>query len=857
MASLVWTTQLNTTGITKVNALAAATLAAPIYIVGTTNLSVIGSESGDSSVDSTYSAFIIAYDSSNNISYTKRINGSGDDSATCIKLYSGLIYMGGNTSSQQLTWGMDSNGTADDTSDDTALSETNPENLLGTIDGFAVKYDKYGYVKWGKRLTNISAIDVDGTYMYLGNNSLLLTCSTTGNDSDEITIYQQMDIGTDTTIHSITNNVGSYVFIGGQTYAQQIGNETTNNLQGTSNGYIYAYQSLSAPLWLKRIGQNNDTSVTRIIYTTDGYIYAAGITTSTLIGTETTSNLLSAQDGFVAKYGASAGEFVASIRVSGTSSGESTIITSIINDSTNSYIYIGGYTTASQLQSSLVISGQSFNTTCESSNNKIGTQDGFFAKLTKSGVFVAVQRIGQSNSSTYITDIKINKSGYVVVVGYTEQSTSFTSGFVSTYTFTTTTTVVSSTPIDYCVNKMNRRNRMSMTCTNVQYNKLVTYGNDPQQSQKMAYSRYLRSNKPYKYIYTPPAAVVSNSGVIITFAGYGSTSGSTAIGSTGVDALVANLEKPITCAIDSAGNMYICDISTRRIYKLTVSTNIIAPFAGNGTSGYLGDGENATDASLDEPEDIAFDTSNNVYICDKNNKCIRKVVNGTITTICGNGTIGYSGDGGDASYATLNYPRGLCIDASNNIYIVDTENSVIRKIDATTNIISTVAGNANAIPTTDLGNGTFATSILVNLRIPRSVYVDSSQNIYIADTGNRRIRKVDATTQKISTYCGTGNGGFNGDNILATAANLNIPVYVTGDASYIYVTDLGHNRVRKINKSTNMITTVIGNGDFEYTGDNIQATSAGLNQPRGLGIDTLGNIYVADTLHSRVRKVYA
>jgi hypothetical protein len=509
------------------------------------------------------------------------------------------------------------------------------------------------------------------------------------------------------------------------------------------------------------------------------------------------------------------------------------------------------------LQSSLVISGQSSITTCESSNSKIGTQDGFFAKFTTAGVFVALQRIGQSNSSTYITDIKINKSGYIVVAGYIEQSTSFTSGFVSIYTFTTTTTVVSSTPIEYCVNKMNRRNRMSMTCTNVQYNKLVTYGNNPQQSQKMAYSRYLRSHKPYKYIYSPTSTVVSNSGIIITFAGYGSTSDYNTISSNGVDALVANLKKPITCAIDSSGNMYICDISAHQVYKLTISTNIIEPFAGNGTSGYLGDDGNATDAKLNAPQDIAFDSSKNVYICDTDNHCIRKVVNGIITTICGNGTSGYSGDGDDASSATLNNPLGLCIDASNNIYIADTGNNVIRKIDANTNIITMIAGNINSVPTTNLGDGETANDISVNLRIPRSVYVDSSKNIYIADTGNRRIRKVDATTQKISTYCGTGNGGFNGDNRSVTDANLSIPAYVTGDASYIYVTDLGHHRVRKINKITNAITTIIGNGDFEYNGDNIQATSAGLNQPRGLGIDTLGNIYVADTLHYRVRKVYA
>jgi sugar lactone lactonase YvrE len=692
--------------------------------------------------------------------------------------------------------------------------------------------------------------------MYLGNNSVLLITSTTGDANDNITIYSQITIGTDTTINSIANNSGSYVFIGGQTYAQQIGSETTTaNLKGTSNGYIYAYSTTASP-WLQRIGQNNDTSVTRIIYTTDGYVYVAGQTTSTLIGTETTSNLLGVQDGFVAKYGSLAGTFVASVRFSGTNR---TTITSMTSDST--YIYICGYTTASQLKSSLVIIGQIFNTICESSaTNNIGIQDGFFAKFTTSGEFVMLQRIGEANTSTYITDIKINSIDYVVITGYVEQTT-FTSGFVSVYTLSTTTTstVVASTPIDYCVNKMNRRNRMSMTCTNVQYNKLVTYGNNPQQSQKMAYSRYLRSNKPYTYIYSPEATVVSNSGIIITFAGYGSETGSTTIVSGGVDALVADLRKPLTCAIDSTGDMYICDLTSNRVYKLTVSTNIITPFAGtNNGFGYTGDGGSATEAKLDESQDIAFDSSNNVYICDKNNKCIRKVDATTqiITTICGNGISGYSGDGGDASSATLNYPQGICIDASNNIYIADTGNSVIRKIDATTNIISTIAGNVNAVPTSDLGNGKAATSIEVNLRIPRSVYVDSDKNIYIADAGNRRIRKVDATTQIISTYCGTGNGGFNSDNILATSANLNIPLYVTGDASNIYITDVGYNRVRKINKSTTIITTVIGNGDFEYNGDNIQATSAGINQPRGLGIDTLGNIYVADTLHSRVRKVY-
>jgi hypothetical protein len=279
MASLVWTTQLNTTGITKVNALAAT---APIFIAGTTNLSVIGSESGDSSIDSTYSAFIISYTSTNTISFTKRINGSGDDSATCIKFYGGFAYMGGNTSSQQLTWGIDE--------ETLTLSETD-DNLQGTVDGFAVKYIIDGSIKWGDRLTNsepdnITAIDVDDTYMYLGNKSVLLICDTKGDSYNKIQIEETMDIGSDTTIHSITtNNLESskyVIYIGGQTYGQRIGNETTDdNLLGSSNGYIYAYSTTASP-WLQRIGQNNNTSVTRIIYTTDGYVYAAGKTTSTL-----------------------------------------------------------------------------------------------------------------------------------------------------------------------------------------------------------------------------------------------------------------------------------------------------------------------------------------------------------------------------------------------------------------------------------------------------------------------------------------------------------------------------------------------------------------------------------------------
>jgi len=390
----------------------------------------------------------------------------------------------------------------------------------------------------------------------------------------------------------------------------------------------------------------------------------------------------------------------------------------------------------------------------------------------------------------------------------------------------------------------------------VQYNQLTTAGNDPKVSQRMLYSSYVRTRKASTYIYQAPVVVPSNSGLMITYAGGGETE----IGSSGLtDPTTARFRNPTTCVLDASGNMYIAD-NSNRVFKVTtagVITTVAGSTAPSGSGypgAYSGDGLSATSAGLHFIQDIAVDSSGNLYIADCNNHCIRYVSNNIITTICGTGNAGYSGDGDLARSATLNRPQGICLDKNNNIYIADTGNNVIRKI--TGGIITTVAGSERPLPNQTLGDGESATSEYVILRGPRSVYVDNTDVIYIADTGNRKIRKI--TAGIISTVAGTGNSGYNGDNLAPIATNFNMPVYITMDrAKNLYVSDFGYNRVRKINTAFTTTTTIAGNGDLSYEGDGILATSTAIHQPRGLSIDSLGNIYVADMLNLRIRKIYA
>jgi uncharacterized protein (TIGR03437 family) len=276
---------------------------------------------------------------------------------------------------------------------------------------------------------------------------------------------------------------------------------------------------------------------------------------------------------------------------------------------------------------------------------------------------------------------------------------------------------------------------------------------------------------------------------------------------------------------------------------------VISTVAGNGNLGFSGDGGPATSAALGIPSDMAVDSAGNVYIVDRNNNRIRKVdTGGMISTFAGDGTMAFRGDGAVAVRATLFLPQSVAVDSAGNVYIADTGNGRIRKVN-TAGIISTVAGGGGPG-----GDGGPATNTLLT---PDTVAVDSSGNLYITDNGTR-IRKVN-TSGIISTIAGSVQG-FSGDGGPATKAALSFPAGLAFDAAgNLYFADKGNYRVRKIDTS-GVITTVAGSGTFGFAGDGGPATSArlGMNLAvanMGVAVDNAGNLYIADPLNNRVRMV--
>jgi sugar lactone lactonase YvrE len=340
---------------------------------------------------------------------------------------------------------------------------------------------------------------------------------------------------------------------------------------------------------------------------------------------------------------------------------------------------------------------------------------------------------------------------------------------------------------------------------------------------------------------------VDTRGIITSIAGNGSDSYG---GDNGI-ATDANLDHPSDVVTDASGNFYIADSQNNRIRRVDRS-GIITTVAGNGIGGYGGDGGPATKAMLSNPSGVAIDPSGKLYIADSDNHRIRMVApDGIITTVGGNGSEGYGGDGGPAIKAMLDEPFDLAVDTSGNIYIADSYNGRIRKVD-NNGIITTVAGNGSY----DFG-GDGGPAIKAMLDEPSGVAVDASGNLYIADTGNYLIRKVDLNGV-ITTVAGNGNRGEGGDSGPAILAELNSPASVVVDASgNLYIADTGNYVIRKVDVK-GIITTVAGGGmPPDDLGDGGPATEAEFEYPEGVTVDASGNLYIADTGNDRIRKVEA
>lgn len=276
---------------------------------------------------------------------------------------------------------------------------------------------------------------------------------------------------------------------------------------------------------------------------------------------------------------------------------------------------------------------------------------------------------------------------------------------------------------------------------------------------------------------------------------------------------------------------------------------LITDVAGQGRIGYSGDGGPATNAHLNNPTSVFADNFGNIYISDWGNSRLRMVNSaGIINTIAGNGIYGYSGDGGAATAAELNGPMGIYVDDSGNIYLADIGNQRIRKIN-TDGIINTIAGNGT------LGfSGDEGPADLAEFNDPAGICGDIFGNIYVADEFNNRIRKISAAGI-ISTIAGGGGRGYSGDGGPATQAELYYPSGVAVDnAGDIFIADESNNCIRKVNKQ-GIISTIAGNGMPGFSGDGGLAASAELSNPAGIGIDKKGNIYITDGFNNRIREI--
>jgi len=313
----------------------------------------------------------------------------------------------------------------------------------------------------------------------------------------------------------------------------------------------------------------------------------------------------------------------------------------------------------------------------------------------------------------------------------------------------------------------------------------------------------------------------------------------------------AQLNQPASSVVDGAGTIYIADTANNAVRRIKNGT--ITTIAGNGNSGFLGDGGTAKSAQLSGPTALALDAADDLFIADTGNNRIRKISaqTGDISTIAGDGTANFAGDGGAATLAELMAPAGIAVDLTGNVYVADTGNNRIRLVSASTGFITTIAGNGTPALAGDGGAASAA-----ELNHPSALALDFNGNLFIADTANAEVRKIALAAGTIAAVAGNGSAGFGGDGTVATSASLSSPSGIAIDAAGdLYIADAGNNRIRQVLSSNSFIATIAGAGSASFSGDAGAATSATLNQPGSIALDASGRLLIADTMNNRLRLV--
>lgn len=319
----------------------------------------------------------------------------------------------------------------------------------------------------------------------------------------------------------------------------------------------------------------------------------------------------------------------------------------------------------------------------------------------------------------------------------------------------------------------------------------------------------------------------------------------------GAAATASLLNAPGSVAVDNQGNVYVADTANNTVRKITIGGNISRVAGTAGSAGYSGDGGLATAAKLNAPAGIALDGGNNLYIADTRNNVIRRVDadSGLITTVAGTGTAGYAGDFAAATLATLRAPSAVAFYAPGLLYIADTGNNVVRMVGLRGGAIQTVAGTG-----VQGSGGDGALALSAQLNAPAGVAVSPTGSVYISDTGNQRIRVLD-NSGTISAVAGSGVAGFNGDGAAATAS-FSAPAGIAVDAAgNVYVADAGNNRVRVV--ANGQVLTVTGSNTAGVGGNGGNSSLASVNAPTGVALDASGNLLIADTGNNEVRRIDA